>query len=164
VSSRVAAHYTGRDAVAGPFPRPAARAGGVRARVRGAASAPAEVEALLESIVRTGSRAVRRQRDALRLLMRGLIENGKLDERWLNDSLTPFLGETAALVARPLGIPRAELRLRIQSLVALVVRNALSSPEELAVLAGQRRGSEARVLATYENHMVWLARTILLGR
>lgn len=134
----------------------------IQQKARGAAKSRAEIPALIDASVRAALHALRQQRKALRLLMHGLIDGGELEPAWLHGTLAPFLAETAAVLSEPLAIPERDLRLRIQSLVALVVRHALSSPGELRAVAGAK--ASANVSAIYEDHLIWLARRILLEK
>ena len=56
--------------------------------------------------------------------------------RWQRDKHMPFLGRSAEVLARVLGRPESEARLLVQTLNHLIVRYALSSPRELALVTG----------------------------
>lgn len=96
-------------------------------------------EALREAVdgaLRTGLRAARRQPAALRLVMRPVIETGSLDPTWSRGALVPFLERVGAWLAPHLSLSPLRMRFRIQALVALTMRYCLSTPADLALLAG----------------------------
>ncbi len=90
----------------------------------------------LDGIVRGAFRFALEHRSELRLIMRGLLEAGELDARWRERALIPFLDQTSRALAGPLGRSVLQVRLDIQSLVALGMRYTLSTPEEFGLLVG----------------------------
>jgi hypothetical protein len=98
----------------------------------------------------------------LRLIMRPLIEEGELDVRWREGSLVPFLDAAARGLAHATGWPVAEQRFAVQTVIAVGMRYALSSPKELAQLNGLDPEAEAEAVATTEDRLVRLAQRVLL--
>ncbi len=135
---------------------------GMRRRAEDVDRSREDASAMVEDAVRSAVRAVRQRRGPLRLLMRDLIQDEELDPAWSRDTLAPFLRDTAAALAPHLGIRARDLHLRLQSIVALVVRQALSTPRELAILCGLSESQGRRALDLHERHLVWLARKLLL--
>ena len=137
--------------------------------VRDASVSTAELQTLVESLVREGVRFGRRRRPLLQLIMRTLVETGELEEPWRERALVPFLETTSTLLAAPLGRPVGELRMAIQAVIALGMRYSLSSPRELARLAGvvgsekDATPQESQAAVTlYEDHLVRVAQHLVL--
>ncbi len=128
------------------------------------AGAGAELDALVERLVREGSRAARAHRMALQMVWRPLVDDGSLDPVWTATVLDPFLGQITTALAGPLGRSGTSLRLDVQGLVALTLRYALSTPEHLAQLAGMPAPTSAAegavVVAALDDHLVDLARRL----
>lgn len=116
---------------------------------------------VLERSVRQGFRAARVHQEALRLILRPLVDQGALAPDWANHGLVPFLVETTDALACRLELEPGDLRLRLQSVVALGVRYALASAAELARLAAI---PEADAVAHFETHLVTVALQLLLPR
>jgi len=128
---------------------------------RRARPSPPDLRRLTNRMVRASIRLLRQQRTGVQLLMRGLSSDGELDRRWLRGVLAPFLGDMAQTLSGPLGVPVPKLRLRIQSVVALVFRHALSSEDELRLLAGVEDGDDEKIARLFEDHLVWAAHRLL---
>ncbi len=140
---------------------------GLVEELRLAASSQVELAAVIERVVRASFRFARQRRPALQLLQRTLVETGELDARWREGSFLPFLEQAAQVLAPALGQPEGQLRWHIQSLAALGMRYALSTPRELARFDGQpepagKRAAEAAVRAA-EDHLVRVAQRLLQG-
>ncbi len=123
------------------------------------AGVPAEVPALVERLVRVGASAARQHRAALQLVWQPLVAGGSLDPAWTNAVFGPFLAQTTEALAGPLGRDRVSLRLQIQSVVALILRYGLSTPEHLAELAGLPDSDE--IVQVIEDHLVRVSKRIL---
>lgn len=94
---------------------------------------------VVDDALRVGLRAARQQPTALRLVMRPVIETGSLDPAWSRGALVPFLERVGAWLAPHVSLPPTRLRFRLQALVALAMRYCLSTPTDLALLAGLSR-------------------------
>jgi AcrR family transcriptional regulator len=136
----------------------AAMFGELTERIRAAAVSIAELEAVTDDLVRQGLRFARARRPVLQLIMRSLLDNGELEEQWREGAFVPFLEETSRLLAEPLGRPALELRMMLQSLIALGMRYSLSTPRELARLAGV---PEKRAVEAFEDHLVRVTHRML---
>ena len=137
--------------------------------VREAGVSTAELGTLVESLVREGVRFGRRRRPLLQLIMRTLVETGELEEPWRERALVPFLETTSTLLAAPLGRPVVELRMAIQAVIALGMRYSLSTPRELARLAGAATPEndvtpqqEQTAVLLFEDHLVRVAHHLVL--
>jgi AcrR family transcriptional regulator len=135
---------------------------GIIERVAGAEVDLDSLHTLLDGLVRTSFRFARQHPGLLRLIMRPLIEEGELDARWREGSLVPFLDAAARGLARATGWPVAEQRFGVQTVIAVGMRYALSSPRELAQLNGLDPGREDEAVATTEDRLVRLAQRVLL--
>jgi len=130
-----------------------------------------DVEPLIERMVRDGLRFGRTQTPALRLVMRTLLDTGELDPAWRDHGFVPLLEAAAEALAPVVGTPAGEVRLNVQAIIALGMRYSLSTPRELARLAGLAgpRGGigprhEAAAVRAFEDHLVRVARRLLLQR
>jgi AcrR family transcriptional regulator len=117
----------------------------------------------VEHVVRNGFRFAWRHRGALRLLMRTIIDRGHMEEERRATVHLPFIAEAARALAAVLDRTDGELRLVIQTVMHLVVRYALTSSEELALLVGGGP-TEAQALAAVEDHLVGVAAALLSRR
>jgi AcrR family transcriptional regulator len=130
---------------------------------------PEGSRAALGQLVREAYRFAREHRFLLQLLFRPLVERGELDARWRDRALVPFLDRASAALEASLRRPAHTFRLPLQSLVALLMRYALSNDRELAQLVGvgptSRRVSAAmvrRARGQVESYLVLLAEHLLL--
>ena len=137
--------------------------------VRSSGVSTVELQSLVESLVRDGMRFGRRRRPLLQLTMRTLVETGELEEPWRERALVPFLETTSTLLAGPLGRPVVELRMAIQAVIALGMRYCLSTPRELARLAGSvdpgkdaTPQQEQAAVTLFEDHLVRVAQHLVL--
>ncbi len=117
---------------------------------------------LVEKLVRTYFRFAREHQANVRLLMRTVIDQGELDEKRRRIYQMPFLAVGAERLAEVLQVPPASLRLRLQSIVHMTVRYALSTEREIREIAGIK-GTDSEVLLHIEDHLVDLAKRILLN-
>ena len=129
----------------------------------GLADAAASPNAIVDRAVRVGWRFARKNRDAVRLLQRSIVEAGEVDADIRTTRMLPFLDTVSGGLAVLTGRGPGELRLAVQSIVFLVVRYGISSERELAELAfgvgGRRRGADAE--AALEQHLVASALDLL---
>lgn len=137
-------------------------------RVRGAAVEHEELRDVAEQLVREGLRFGRAHRAVLQMVMRTVLDTGELEERWRERAFVPFLEATAAVLAPVLNRPAMEIRMMLQSVIALGMRYCLSTPRELAWLCGLvARGQEVspvdeeRALEEHEDHLVRVAHLML---
>ena len=144
---------------------------GISERVRSASVSEADPTAIVSELVRSGFRIALEHQRELKLVMRPWWETGELDERWRYGSLIPFLETVSEAMAEVTGRPPERIRLEVQSIVTLGMRNALTSPRELAEVAGiiapgaeLNPPHEARAYEAIEEHLVAIARTVLLAR
>lgn len=125
---------------------------------------------ILGRVVREGFGLACRNVHAVRLLMRTLVEPRPSDLRWRDGVVLPFIEGTAAFLAPMLGRDATALRLPLQSLLALVMRYTVASPDELAALAGTAppestaHGDErAQALQRVEDHLVEVSQLLLIS-
>jgi AcrR family transcriptional regulator len=116
-------------------------------------------------LVRSGFTHARQHRAALTLVMRPLVEEGELDARWAGLGLVPFLEHASGVLAEHTGRSAQALRLPLQSVVALGMRYALSTPAELARLAGlpapSSEADEHAVVQAIADHLAAVATALL---
>ena len=98
----------------------------------------------LETAVRECFLLARERRDAIRLILRKMLDDGELDPRRRDETLLPFLETASGLFGQLTTRPADELRLPLQSLVYLLVRHALNTPEELRLIVGGSRWRRGR--------------------
>ena len=101
-----------------------------------AKDAGVQFEAAVEEGVRRSFRFSHTNGALLRIIMRPLIDDGELDQRWMEIGLVPFLERASEAAALFLGKSASEVRFDLQCITALGMRFALSTPHELARLAG----------------------------
>ena len=112
---------------------------------------------LMDTTVRTACQFAYRNRSALRLVMRHVLDRGELDPERTSLILLPFLKEVSALLSGVSSQGPDSLRLSLQSIVFLIVRYALMSDQELPLVTGT--GEEARL--SVEDHLVFVANATL---
>jgi hypothetical protein len=116
--------------------------------------------AIVERAVRAGFRFARAHQTQMRLLLRAVMSAGELDPKRRKQEQLPFLARASELLGAALGRPAAELRLPVQSIVALVARYAVSSERELeGIVSGDTPGGDPA--AAVESHLVAVALAIL---
>lgn len=143
---------------------------GISERAQSASASEEDPAAIVAELVRSGFRIALEHRRELKLVMRPWWETGELDERWRYGSLIPFLETVSEAMARLTGRPPERIRLEVQSIVTLGMRNALTSPRELAEVTGiiapgarLHASHEARAYEAIEEHLVSVARAVLLA-
>lgn len=121
--------------------------------------------ALREAIHRTYA-FVCEHRDEVRLLMRTVIGSGTSPADKREAFLLPLLEQGAAVLSQLTGVSAARARMTLLSLNHLVVRYALTDPDELAEVTGVeapgRRAARAEAAhQRVEDHLVDLAGRLL---
>jgi AcrR family transcriptional regulator len=91
-----------------------------------------QIDDMVEIAVRRAYAFARRRRSAVLLLMRNVLDTGALEAVHREEVLLPFLERGSSLLAPLLGRPVEEVRLTLLSIVYLIVRFALNTPEEQA--------------------------------
>lgn len=118
------------------------------------------LEQTIEKAVVAGFHYARAHRGAVRLVMRHVLDTGEVPEERRRALLLPFLDAASEALGRRTSRTPAEIRLVIQSLMFLLTRYALSSTEELALVAGCPGEPEAWVLKRVEEQLgrqaLWL--------
>ena len=119
------------------------------------------VQDVLDEAVRSAFRLVRRHRAIVRMFYRGVSERGELppERRATHEAV---LGRLAKLLSQGSAVPLPELRLRVQSVIALVTRYGLGSHIELAGVLGAEDASPADAERALLDHLVGVA-TLLLA-
>ena len=126
------------------------------------ATGPDAPEALVADLVRRGFVLARQQPEALRLIMRPVIETGALDPRWRTAGLAPYLEKSAHALARLTGRPSVRVRMDLQSLTALGMRYALSTADDLRRLGALPvETTDEEAVATFADHLADVARRLL---
>jgi len=126
------------------------------------ASAGSSVDDVIVEIVRAAFKFTRAHRPAHRILLRTVIDEGGMRADRRERYLKPFLDDVSAALAPLLRQDATHVRLSAQSVVHLVVRYLLHSPEELRVITGAK--SDAAATAIVESHIVDVARSLLLHK
>ena len=120
---------------------------------------PDQTRQAIDDLVRGSFRQLRAERGSLQLIMQSVLTEGSLDPSWRDGAVDPFLDEVSQLLSQTTKLEPAELRLRLQSLVALASRYALSSDLELARMTGAP--SDADGVSRTEDHLVSIAHLLL---
>jgi AcrR family transcriptional regulator len=123
---------------------------------------------LADTAARTCFRFACEHRAALRLLMRTVIDPKITATPIPRKAGVPaFLDISSVVLARGLGDRPGRRRIQLQSIVHLIVRYALTEPEQLAEIAGLEdpatRSDPARALTMVEDHLAEVARLLLLA-
>ena len=144
--------------------------GGLQAALYEALDRPSgTVDSVIEPVVRAGFAFARDRRPAVRLLMRSIMDTGENEASWMTRSILPFLETmSSAFGSDPDRSPDAA-RLAAQSVVNLVVRYALTTDRELALVAGSHTDqatdpTDAQIqeaVRRVEDHLVDAARALL---
>ena len=114
--------------------------------------------AILDEAVRRLFRFALQHDSTVRMLLRNAIETGELDPERRQEVHLPFLSDLSVALEQIAGLPAARTRLAIQSINHLIVRYALTTPEELGLIAGVPAD---QALAIIEEHLVQTARTLI---
>lgn len=120
----------------------------------------ASVAELLDEAVAAAVSFVRQHRQANRILLRTILDEGGLRPERRDRYLGAFLDEVSAALAPLLDLPVAQVKIRVQSLVHLMVRYSLHNGAELKMITGARTESEAR--AEVDRHLAQVARALFL--
>jgi AcrR family transcriptional regulator len=120
----------------------------------------ASVAELLDEAVAAAVSFVRQHRQANRILLRTILDEGGLRPERRDRYLGAFLDEVSAALAPLLDLPVAQVKVRVQSLVHLMVRYSLHNAAELKMITGARTESEAR--AEVDRHLAQVARALFL--
>lgn len=120
----------------------------------------ASVAELLDDAVAAAVSFVRQHRQANRILLRTILDEGGLRPERRDRYLGAFLDEVSAALAPLLDLPVAQVKIRVQSLVHLMVRYSLHNGAELKMITGARTESEAR--AEVDRHLAQVARALFL--
>ncbi|MCC7110125.1 MAG: TetR/AcrR family transcriptional regulator [Deltaproteobacteria bacterium] len=120
----------------------------------------ASVAELLDEAVAAAVSFVRQHRQANRILLRTILDEGGLRPERRDRYLGAFLDEVSAALAPLLDLPVAQVKVRVQSLVHLMVRYSLHNGAELKMITGARTESEAR--AEVDRHLAQVARALFL--
>ena len=123
--------------------------------------------ALFDRAVRVGYQFAREHRMSVRLLQRSIVDAGEVDARIRDGRVLPFLSNMSEALGTLFDRPAKSLRLPLQSTIFLVVRYAISSDAELALLADVPNAdaafgsAEARAEKAVEDHLVKAALALL---
>ena len=99
----------------------------------------------------------RERRAAIRLVMRDVLDRGEQDPERRNQTLLPFLNTLSDRLAEDVKVSPSQIRLRLQSLIFLVVRYALSPQAEIEMVVGTEEDPHQAVT----NHLVELSLNLL---
>ncbi len=117
---------------------------------------------LLDDAVAAAMRFVRQHRQANRILMRTALDEGGLRPERRDRYLGAFLDDVAVGLAPVFQLSPAQVKIRVQSLVHLMVRYSLHNTDELKMITGER--SESAATAAVDRHLVEVARALFLQR
>ncbi len=118
-----------------------------------------DLEQLFDQTLRACWRFACEHRPALRLVMRQVMDAGEVPEERRQAFLLPFLDIAGALFSVE-GEAQVRARVALQSIVFLIVRYALSTPEELAQILGQANPDKT-TMTQIEDHLVQLSLALL---
>lgn len=117
-----------------------------------------EEDRIIDATVRESFRFAIAHRGAIRLLMRTIIDTGHLEPTRRANVHLPFLERAGIVLAATFDRDPNEMRLAVQSMMHLIVRYALTAPDELALLA---HAPEAEAERAIEDHLVAIAIALL---
>ncbi len=134
----------------------------LRAELEPLVLAPGDRRSQLSAVVQASFAFARRHAAAIRFMLRTVVDTGAMDPLRLKEVHLPFLANSAAVFEAVLGVKADDARLLVQSLMHLVVRYAITAPEELVAIAGVSKGPNAvaRAERRISEHLATLA---LLG-
>lgn len=116
----------------------------------------------ISAAVARGFHYARERRHAVKLVMRHVVDTGEVPQKQRDTLLLPFLDTASEALSLQLDRTPAEIRLIIQSVLFLMTRYALTSIDELALVAGvSSRQPEALILRHVEEHLARQARWLL---
>jgi AcrR family transcriptional regulator len=134
----------------------------LRGAIFGAFRPGVSVETLLGDAVSAAIAFVRQHRQANRLLLRTILDEGGMRPDRRDRYLGAFLDDVAAALAPVFELAPAQVKLRLQTVVHLIVRYSLHNAAELKMITGAR--TEADAHATVDRHLVDVARALFLHR
>lgn len=114
---------------------------------------------MVEATVRASFRFALDHRGANRLLMRTILDTGHLEPTRRQNVHLPFLERGGMVLAAAFDRDPNEMRLVVQSIMHLIVRYALTAPDELALLSHAE--NEEAALTAIEDHLVRIALSLL---
>lgn len=120
------------------------------------------VDELLDDALAAAVAFVRQHRQANRILMRTILDEGGMRPERRDRYLGAFLDDVAAGLAPVFELAPAQVKIRLQSLVHLIVRYSLHNVAELKMITGARTEPEA--LAVVDRHLADVARALFLHR
>lgn len=118
------------------------------------------VDKLLDDALAAAIAFVRQHRQANRILIRTVLDEGGLRPERRDRYLGAFLDDVAAGLAPVFQLPAPQVKIRLQSLVHLIVRYSLHNAAELKMITGAR--SEAEAQAAVDRHLAEVARALFL--
>ncbi|MCP4500408.1 MAG: TetR/AcrR family transcriptional regulator [Deltaproteobacteria bacterium] len=131
----------------------------------------ADIDAVIDSALRVLFRFVRTHDRANRLMLRTVIDTGEILPERRDAFLVPLLENGSALLSAATGQTPAFLRMAVLTVNHAVVRYAITSPAELALVtgvvdnatakAGVSKAQEEEALRRVEDHLVEVARKML---
>jgi AcrR family transcriptional regulator len=127
---------------------------GFRQQVEPTLSTAENITHGIEVVVRKSYRFCREHRFALRLLTRTIVDEGELDAAPRDNVLLPYLDRGAALLAPLLDQPLNKVRLALLSINYMMVRFALNSAPELALITKVSEPNGETPESTIENYLV----------
>lgn len=138
----------------------------VSAELQKALAVSGDKKAMIQKAIEVCFDFARDHQLASRMVMRTVVETGQLPPERRERALIPFLAGIEVMLGDS-GLDRHELRLRAQSIVFLVVRYALTTIEEMAVIAGLPAPGDdlkkvSRVLRAVKEHLAGLAVSALV--
>lgn len=121
------------------------------------------IDEVIEAVVRRAYRFAREHVLAVRLTTRDAVERGEMPANRQLGMLVPGLSEGVALLGQMTGAPPTALRLTLRSLSFLVVRYAVSTTRELAMVMGldPEDYDAAACQQAVEDHLVFSARALM---
>ncbi len=133
--------------------------GSVTTAFEEAVAADDDLATLIDKCVRVAFQFARQRRDAVRLVMRQVVDHGALAGDPNNadaDVLTPFIKVAGELVAAATGRPLRRVRLELANVIFLAIRYALADAEGLAALLDLDLpdGDDSGLIKALEEHLV----------
>jgi AcrR family transcriptional regulator len=130
-----------------------------------ALGAGGDAGALVGRAVTTAFRFAVDHTEAVRMVMRQVVDTGEIPDEHRRAVLLPFLDQGATLLAGVSSVPHDELRMLLHTMTFLVVRYSLMSPAEMALVVTRKRrrsrGHDPQVLHAVEAHLARVALRLL---
>lgn len=118
----------------------------------------ADLDEIVERVVRAGFRFARAHQPAMRLMLRQVVASGELPAHRRERLQMPFLIQGSELLAGATGRPASALRPALQSALFLLGRYAISTEDELSRITG---ATPPDAVAAVEDHLVDVTRRML---